>query len=129
MPILAPLLSSPNTVVKAYTAATIEKILSMRDPMATTTRLISTDIQPYAEPMLNCIFQELHANTAPEKMAENDQLMKCAMRIIFVSQGGLKSIFERTLSNLEQILKTISQNPSNPKFNQYCFESVSGLIK
>ncbi|KAF8414909.1 Cse1-domain-containing protein [Boletus edulis BED1] len=48
----------------------------------------------------------------PEKVAENDRLMKRAMHVI----------------RLVAILGIISENPSNPSFDQYTFEGTSALM-
>jgi exportin-2 (importin alpha re-exporter) len=51
------------------------------------------------------------------------------MRIIVTARGSLASTFERTLGRLVGILGVISKNPSNPHFDQYIFESLSGLMR
>ena len=52
-----------------------------------------------------------------------------AMRVIITARQALTPVHEGVLNRLVNILGEISRNPSNPKFNQYCFESVSGLIR
>lgn len=52
-----------------------------------------------------------------------------AMRVIITARQSLGSAYEAILTRLVGILGEISKNPSNPKFNQYCFESVSALIR
>jgi exportin-2 (importin alpha re-exporter) len=51
------------------------------------------------------------------------------MRVIIVARQSLTPSHEAILTRLVNILGEISKNPSNPKFNQYCFESVSALIR
>ena len=51
------------------------------------------------------------------------------MRLIITARQSLTPVYETILSRLVNILGEISKNPSNPKFNQYCFESVSALIR
>jgi len=41
----------------------------------------------------------------------------------------LTSVYELTLGRLVTILGVISKNPSNPRFDQYIFESISGLMR
>jgi exportin-2 (importin alpha re-exporter) len=52
-----------------------------------------------------------------------------AMRVIITARQGLTPVYQEILSKLVAILGEISKNPSNPKFNQYCFESLSALIR
>lgn len=51
------------------------------------------------------------------------------MRVIITARQSLTPVYEAILTRLVNILGEISKNPSNPKFNQYCFESVSALIR
>jgi exportin-2 (importin alpha re-exporter) len=51
------------------------------------------------------------------------------MRVIITARQSLTPVHEAILGRLVNILGEISKNPSNPKFNQYCFESVSALIR
>jgi exportin-2 (importin alpha re-exporter) len=52
-----------------------------------------------------------------------------AMRVIITARQTLTPVYEGILSRIVNILGEISKNPSNPKFNQYCFESISALIR
>jgi exportin-2 (importin alpha re-exporter) len=49
--------------------------------------------------------------------------------MIITARQTLTPVYEAVLTRLVNILGEISKNPSNPKFNQYCFESVSALIR
>lgn len=51
------------------------------------------------------------------------------MRVIITARQSLTPSHQGILTKLVNILGEISKNPSNPKFNQYCFESVSALIR
>lgn len=87
------------------------------------------------------LFAKIEQGGTPEKIAENDYLMKCtcitgnradhagAMRVIITARQSLTPVYSGVLGRLVNILGEISKNPSNPKFNQYCFESVAGLIR
>lgn len=52
-----------------------------------------------------------------------------AMRVIITARQELAPSYEAILNRLVNILGQISKNPSNPRFSQYCFESVSALIR
>ena len=94
------------------------------------------------------MLSRIEAARTPEKVAENDHLIKCdstvctfdvtlanlvfglgVMRVIVTARGSLTPTFERTLGRLVGILGVISKNPSNPHFDQYIFESLSGLMR
>ncbi len=109
-------------------------------------RFTQADIRPFAENILMTLFAEIERGGTPEKIAENDYLMKCglasvlvqtpsltppkgAMRVIITARQSLTPVYEAVLARLVRIMGEISKNPSNPKFNQYCFESVSALIR
>lgn len=51
------------------------------------------------------------------------------MRVIITARQELAPAYEAILNRLVNILGQISKNPSNPRFSQYCFESVSALIR
>lgn len=51
------------------------------------------------------------------------------MRVIITAKQALTPTYLTVLNHLTTILSAISQNPSNPKFNHYTFESISGLVR
>lgn len=51
------------------------------------------------------------------------------MRVIVTARQTLTPGYERTLTRLVTILGVISKNPSNPRFDQFIFESISGLMR
>jgi len=51
------------------------------------------------------------------------------MRIIVTARQTLTPGYEQILNRLVTILGVISKNPSNPHFDQYIFESISGLMR
>ncbi|KAK6200088.1 CAS specific exportin for Srp1p required for accurate mitotic chromosome segregation [Scheffersomyces amazonensis] len=119
-----------NTVVYTYSAITIEKLLSMTDFNTDHTPIFNKqDINPFINELITNLFKLilLHDYT-PEKLAENEFLMKCIMRILLTSED----LIQDRLSIIEQLLKILkitAQNPSNPKFSHYTFESIGLLIK
>ncbi|GJJ14609.1 hypothetical protein Clacol_008875 [Clathrus columnatus] len=87
------------------------------------------DIRDQAGNILTALFVKLEGPGTPEKIAENDYLMKTVMRVIMTARQSLLPIHEQILARLVQILSVISKNPSNPNFDQYLFESISALIR
>ncbi|RXK37557.1 importin-alpha export receptor [Tremella mesenterica] len=127
IPLLIHQLNSDNYVIFSYAAITIERILFIKQ--ARQTLFTQADIRPFADSILTALFTNIERGGTPEKIAENDYLMKCVMRVIITARQSLTPHYEIILTRLVNILGEISKNPSNPNFNQYCFESVSALIR
>ncbi|KAF8148458.1 importin alpha re-exporter [Crassisporium funariophilum] len=127
LPQLSRHLGSDNYVTYTYAAITIDRILSIKQ----TNQLLfaQADIHDSAAELINSLLSRIEAARTPEKVAENDHLMKCVMRVIVTARQTLTPGFERTLARLVAILGVISKNPSNPLFDQYIFESISGLMR
>ncbi|WWD17783.1 hypothetical protein CI109_102225 [Kwoniella shandongensis] len=127
LPLLVQHLNSDNYVISSYAAITIERILFIK--VERQALFTQADVRPFADNILMALFTTIEKGATPEKIAENDYLMKCAMRVIITARQSLTPVYEAVLTRLVNILGEISKNPSNPKFNQYCFESVSALIR
>ncbi|KAI0350026.1 Cse1-domain-containing protein [Trametes cingulata] len=127
LPSLVRHLSSDNYVCYTYAAISIERILFIRQ--GNQLMFSQADIKDIAPQMLDALFAKIEKAPTPEKMAENDYLMKCAMRVIITARSGLADGYERLLQRLVAILGVISKNPSNPNFDQYIFESISALMR
>ncbi|KAI5820061.1 Cse1-domain-containing protein [Pyronema omphalodes] len=126
-PLLAKHLTSSNYVVYTYTAVTIDRLLAMSSegsPVFT-----SGDIAPYAKEILAHLFRLIAKGQTPEKIAENEFLMRCIMRVLIVSRESTGALAEFVLKELLKITGEISKNPSNPRFNHYNFESLGAIIK
>jgi exportin-2 (importin alpha re-exporter) len=105
------------------------------------------DVQPFALQLLSALLSKIEAQQSPERVAENDFLMRCApstlvlrwcepqpnfwpgvARVIITAKEGLGEGYPDVLRRLVSILGVIARNPSNPNFDQHLFESISGLI-
>ncbi len=131
LPLLVQHLQSDNYVACSYAAISIERILFMKVPGASppAPRITSADVQPFSEPILMACFKTMMAGETPDKIAENDYLMKCVMRLIITSRQALVPFYQPILQQLTTILGEIAKNPSNPRFNQFVFESISAVIR
>ncbi|KAF7309671.1 Importin N-terminal domain-containing protein [Mycena indigotica] len=127
LPLLTRHLSSQNYVTYTYAAITIDRILSIR--RETIYQFGYADVQDFAPNLVIGLLAKIQSAGTPEKVAENDHLMRCAMRVIITSRQTLAPIHEEVLNRLVTILGVISKNPSNPLFDQYIFESISGLMR
>ncbi|KAJ7126549.1 CAS/CSE protein [Mycena crocata] len=127
LPLLVRHLASQNYVTYTYAAITIDRILSIRRDNANL--FAQADIHDIAPSLLATLLSKIESAGTAEKVAENDHLMKSAMRVILTARQTLTPGYEQTLGRLVGILGVISKNPSNPLFDQYIFESISGLIR
>lgn len=126
-PLLAKHLSSRNYVVYTYTAVTIDRLLAMTadgTPVFT-----AQDVSPYTKDILSHLFRLIEQGGTPEKIAENEFLMRCLMRILIVARESIGPLVEFALKELLKITAETSKNPSNPRFNHYTFESLGAVVK
>ncbi|KAI8889248.1 Cse1-domain-containing protein [Backusella circina FSU 941] len=126
-PLLVKHLESTNYVVYTYAAITIERILFIRHGKVML--FTSDDIKPYAETLLSQLFRLIELGQTPEKLSENDYLMKTVMRVIITSRQDMTAYVNVIMGKLTQILAIVSKNPSNPRFNHYTFEGIGALIR
>ncbi|ODV58371.1 importin-alpha export receptor, partial [Ascoidea rubescens DSM 1968] len=148
-PILTKLLLDENYIVYSYTAITIEKILSLRTSSINNNInnniasgagnngndepiFSKNDIKPIGEELINNLFTLILKNYfTPEKLAENEYLMKCLMRVLLVCEDNFSNNEEYVnmiLNQLISIIEIIGTNPSNPKFTHYSFEAIAAVI-
>ncbi|KAJ4471965.1 CAS/CSE protein [Lentinula aciculospora] len=127
LPLLIKHLDSDNYVTYTYAAITIDRVLFIRQ----NGQLLFTqaDIRDFASDLLGVLLSKIERAGSAEKVAENDHLMKCIMRVILTARQSLTPSHEQILNRLVAILGVISKNPSNPKFDQYIFESLSALMR
>ncbi|OCH89837.1 Cse1-domain-containing protein [Obba rivulosa] len=127
LPLLVRHLSSENYVCYTYAAISIERVLFIKQG----NQLLFTqaDIHEIAPAMLDSLLTKVESAGTPEKVAENDYLMKCVMRVIITARSTFATGYDRILQRIVGILGVISKNPSNPNFDQYIFESLSALMR
>ncbi|KIS69121.1 putative importin-alpha export receptor [Mycosarcoma maydis] len=127
LPLLVQHLESSQYVTCSYAAITIERVLSLKRDGS----LLFTphDVEPFAETILMALLRNIERGTTPEKLAENDYLIKCMMRMLATVREAIAPAHRVILTHLANILSEISKNPSNPRFSQFLFESISALIR
>lgn len=126
-PLIQNLLSS-NYVVYTYASIAVERVLSLTDASGSHV-FGKEDVQPFAKDLLAHLFQLIEKEPAPEKIQDNEFLMRCVMRVLIVIKEGIVPITDLVLEHLIQTTKIISANPSNPRFYYYHFEAMGALIK
>lgn len=140
LPLLIQHLKSPNPVVYTYLAITIEKLLSMSSFADASHAPVfdHQDTQPFIHDLVTNLFALILADSSsqPEKLSENEFLVKCLMKVLNTAGSSLDSSTEsdtkfRTtiVSQLLRIIEITSKNPANPKFSHYVFESLGLLLK
>lgn len=126
-PTILRFLEMPSFVVYTYAAIALDQLLTVRhNHVHIFTSLL---IAPHILPALNQLFLIVESASTPQKLAENDYLMKAVMRIIIMSQEAILPAASLLLQHLTKITEEVSKNPSNPKFNHYLFESIGALIR
>ncbi|KAF5879233.1 putative chromosome segregation protein cse1 protein [Botrytis fragariae] len=121
-------LGSSNYVVYTYAAITVERVLFLTND-ANQHIFGKEDVLPLAESLLNHLFHLIEKDAAPEKIQENEFLMRCVMRVLIVIKDGVIPIADNVLQHLIKITQVIGQNPSNPRFYYYHFEAFGALIR
>ena len=89
----------------------------------------ASDVQEPAEGILRAVFEAIERGDTPAKVAENDHLMKCVMRVLLTVRQAATPYSGMVLEHLLGILAQISRNPSNPRFTQFTFEALAALIR
>ncbi|KAF5348092.1 hypothetical protein D9757_013744 [Collybiopsis confluens] len=118
---------SENYVTYTYAAIAIEKVLGIRQNGQIL--FAQADVRDFAPQLLGVLMSKIERAGTPEKIAENDHLMKAAMRVIITARQTLIPTYQQLLNRLVAVLGVISKNASNPKFDQYIFESLSALMR
>lgn len=129
-PVLSSMLISPDYVVYTYAAITIERILSIRQSAHNNSLLFDKDdIAPVAKQLLTNLFGLIEKGTTPEKLAENEFLIMCCMRVVLTAKESVAPYSEMIVQHLVGIIEETSKNPSNPKFTHYMFETVGAVLR
>lgn len=131
-PLLSSHFQSDNYVVYTYTAITIEKILSSRNSSNHHEMMFNKNDIPVdvSQGLLMNLFRLMFKKgETPEKLAENEFLMKCVMRVLLNAEDSLGASVNEILNQQIKVVDIISKNPSNPKFSHYTFESICVILK
>lgn len=127
-PLLVQCLANSNFVVHSYAAIAVERVLYLTDDNKQLF-IPRENVQPLAKDLLQHLFLLMTKDSKPEKIQENEFLMKCVMRVLIVIREGLLPMLDLVLTNLVNITKVIRHNPSNPRFYYYHFESMGAVIR
>ena len=128
LPMVVKHLGSSNYVVHTYCAIAIERTLFLTDEQKQP-KIARSTIAPLAKDMLTQLFKLMSASSAPEKVQENEFLIRCVMRILVVIREDLVPMTDFLNTSFTKITRVIRHNPSNPRFYYYLFESIGALIR
>ena len=121
-------LASDNYVVYTYAAIAVERVLHLSDSNGE--HIFSReDIQPFASDLLEHLFKLVEQNSSPERLQENEFLMRCIMRVLIVLKESSDALLDGVLAHLIKITNVIKANPSNPRFYYYHFEAIGALVR
>jgi exportin-2 (importin alpha re-exporter) len=121
-------LGSPNYVVYTYAAIAVERVLFLTDDSGQHI-FGRSDVQPLAKDLLSHLFQLIESDPAPEKLQENEFLMRCIMRVLIVIKDDVVDFADTILAHLIHITDIVAKNPSNPRFYYYHFEALGALVR
>ncbi|KAK7204939.1 Cse1-domain-containing protein [Myxozyma melibiosi] len=129
-PVLSSMFLAQDYVVYTYAAITIERILSIKQSGQNNVLLFDKDdVAPVAEQLLTNLFRLIEKGQTPEKLAENEFLMMCLMRVVLTARESIAPYSEMIMQHLVGIITETSKNPSNPKFTHYMFETVGAVLR
>jgi exportin-2 (importin alpha re-exporter) len=154
LPVLVGLVQCQNIVIHSFAANCIEKMLSTKaivmkpgqaggDFSASAQWLVQAEqLKPHLMPLLAAVFTTFAATA----YAENEYLMKAAMRAVSVAlrttgmfqkpankgtpdSAGDMPLPAEVLQQLTAIVGHVCSNPTNPEFSHYLFESIAAIIQ
>jgi exportin-2 (importin alpha re-exporter) len=127
-PLLVNNLGNDNYVIHTYAAIAVERVLFMTDGNRQPI-IPKSDVVGSSRDLLTHLFKLITKDSKPEKIQENEFLMKCIMRVLIFIRDGVLPICETILMQFIAIIKVIRHNPSNPRFQYYLFEGLGALIR
>jgi exportin-2 (importin alpha re-exporter) len=127
-PLLVSQLGNDNYVIYTYAAIAVERALYMTDNNRQPI-IPKSDVVGTSKDLLTHLFKLITKDSAPEKIQENEFLMKCVMRVLIFIGDGVLPICETILQNFIAIVKVIRHNPSNPRFYYFLFEGIGALVR
>ncbi|KAF8822295.1 importin-beta N-terminal domain-containing protein [Cardiosporidium cionae] len=117
-------LKAQNPIIHSNAAYCIEKVLTIRkDGHYLLDKIV---VKPVLISALDPLLKIVSTN---QGIPDNEHVMKCILRVlVFLSDQG-SNVAVPVLKQLLEIIKEKSNNPSNPIFNHYLFETVGSIVK
>ncbi|EEB09183.1 karyopherin Kap109 [Schizosaccharomyces japonicus yFS275] len=127
LPVIMGYLQSPSFVVHTYSAIAIDQLLTVKHKHVHI--FTHLHIAPHLQGAYNQLFMLIESADTPQKLAENDHLMKAIMRLTIIASEAVLPTASFLLEHICKVTTEVSKNPSNPKFNHYLFETIGALIR
>ena len=127
-PLLVKHLGSSDYIVYTYAAIALERAMALTNN-ANQPVVSQADVQSMSAQLLEHLFGLVEKQLAPERIQENEFLMRCIMRVLIVIREGVIPITDSVLAHFIKITQLISQNPSNPRFYYYHFEAIGAFVR
>ena len=121
-------LGSSDYTVYTYAAIALERVMALTNE-AKQPVVSQANVQSMSDQLLEHLFGLVEKHLAPEKIQENEFLMRCIMRVFIVIREGVTPITDSVLAHFVKITQLISQNPSNPRFYYYHFEAIGAFVR
>mmetsp|Transcript_15283 Transcript_15283/g.36357 ORF Transcript_15283/g.36357 Transcript_15283/m.36357 type:complete len:452 (+) Transcript_15283:2-1357(+) len=91
-----------------------------------TPRLYVQNLKPTLTQVLEPLIQIVLTKRG---IPENEYIMRCILRIFTFMGEEASGLAIQTLEKLVGVVKEVSANPSNPKFNHLLFETIATIVK
>ncbi|KAF2397121.1 Cse1-domain-containing protein [Trichodelitschia bisporula] len=128
-PLLVQHLNSSNYVIYTYAAIAVERALFLSNQETKEPIIPKADVVAMSKDLLQHLFKLITKDVAPEKVQENEFLMRCVMRVLIFIREAVVPILDYVLHSFISITMVIRHNPSNPRFYYYHFEGIGALIR
>eukprot|EP00922_Rhytidocystis_sp_ex-Travisia-forbesii_P029117 GHVS01042630.1.p1 GENE.GHVS01042630.1~~GHVS01042630.1.p1 ORF type:complete len:1199 (-),score=206.97 GHVS01042630.1:370-3906(-) len=142
LPLVVSQLAQPDPVVHSYAATCIERLLTVREPLANSSTSASvmrpatvvgspTKLQPadVKHVLLKSLEPLLLLVRTNRGIRENEYVMKCVMRIFTFLKKESGDAAVSTVEILVQVVKDVATSLSNPTYNHYLFEAIAACLK
>lgn len=127
LPVVAKHMMSKSVVVRTYAAITLERMLTIRDPVRPKeTALKPEQFEPFIGDLIKTLMEAQDMPDSPE----NEHIMKAIMRLFSFSKSTLiVQYLPAVVPKLTHKLGVVARNPSKPYFNHYLFETLALTIR
>ena len=132
VPLLAPLLAHPKIVVHTYAATALDRLLTVREAPpggaatgATPLRFGAEKLAPHLQALLGSLFGALKLSGSNE----NAYVMRAILRVCAVAGDAMGPYVPTCVEELKAHLTRVCENPTNPSFNHYMFETIAVLVR
>eukprot|EP00923_Selenidium_pygospionis_P007137 GHVN01012260.1.p1 GENE.GHVN01012260.1~~GHVN01012260.1.p1 ORF type:complete len:653 (-),score=119.18 GHVN01012260.1:674-2632(-) len=120
LPVIASHLKSPQPIIHTYAASCIDRLCSSKD------KLDPIETKPVLKGCLTSLMSRIN-----EQSVEwyNEHLIKCLLEVLLFLKQEARDLGLPVLTSLVALVRSVSDNPTNPHFNQYLFEALTAVVR